>query len=623
MRRTIVLIKLIIIISFCNIIKTKAQVFEDVSSEIGVLHMAIDENEICGGIILIDINNDNFIDLFATGGQSDNHLYLNDQMGGFIDITATCGINLERKIATCGGTVGDVNRDGWDDLFITTDQGFDNYLFLNNGDNTFTNASEQSGLQTGHDVWSTSATFVDINLDGNLDLYVGNYLTYIQKPFHQFVTPDIGIQNELYLNDGAGHFVDVTAQYGLITSRATLAVAAFDFNNDFIPDLFEGNDFGSLNGSNEVFLNNYEKDTLYPAGKRLNLDITMFCMGIAGGDYTNDLKMDYFFTDWNGDQLNFRTGSNNEDCPTFDSFKPSRQDRKIQWGTVFMDYNNDSFLDLFVADGAIVEDYLETMTGYKNDGFGKLSRSAENFGFETEVIGRGLGAADYDNDGDIDLFLANINKNQFSENNLVVYRNNSVNDNNWFKLKLKGTKSNINGYHSTILVYVDDKTLMRYYDGGSSFLTKHESMLTIGIGDAQQVDSVQIIWPGGGTQTEYNFLLKALNTIEEKPDLKQLTRNEFDVSCYDTSTVIIPVVGTVNPLREQILIAIKNNTINISTTNDQEITDLKAFDVAGKNLPVTFISSSNYEIELSTSQTMYVIVVQVKGRLETFKFWVR
>lgn len=593
------------------------QSFVNVAAEIGIDHLTIDENHVCGGVILLDINNDNYLDIYAPGGQADDHVYLNDQHGGFIDITETSGLNIERAVATCGGTAGDFDRDGFQDLFITTDQGFDNYLFRNNGDNSFIDVSEASGIRSGDSIWSSSATFVDINLDGHLDLYVGNYLTYRQKPFRGLVEPNSGLPNDLYINNGDGTFSEKSEAYGLSTRRATLAVAAYDINGDHLPDLLEGNDFGQLLGANEIYINDTARDTLIAAGAALNLDPVMYCMGIAGGDYNNDLYTDFFFTDYFGEKYLLATYSQNEsnDCPEFNysSGITRDQDRYIQWGTVFVDYNNDSDLDLIVSTGNLTSE--KELFFFENDQ-GNLTDVTESFNLSDMRLGRGLATGDYDNDGDMDLFWANNNNDDQTDHKLVVYRNDLSSDHNWIKFKLRGTYSNPDSYHTKVYVHYGNATMLRYVDGGSSFLSKHETILTVGLGTATQVDSVTLVWPNGTRQIEKNLLVNTLNEITEIPaDTREIA---LDPDCFRVKEEN-PPLGISKPHIPGTTWNLNKSRLRIAS--DDELLEIRILDASGKELCSQNLAGKTYETDLSAYHGVLIIHLSTAQSYTVNKFW--
>lgn len=486
------------------------QDFKEVAASLGVNHYAVHQNRICAGVALFDFNNDGNLDFYATGAEASDHLYLNTGTE-FVDVTAASGI-AKGDVITCGVTSGDYDNDGFVDLFITTEQGFNNILLRNNGDSTFSDVSELSGIASGDSVWSTSATFVDINVDGYLDIYVGNYISYTAVPYYNNITTGVipVRDNYLYINQKNGTFIESAAILGVDKSRAALAVTAADLNGDYLPDLFDGNDFGQAYGGNAVYLNDVSvSDSLFEAGKELNLRDPINCMGVSVGDANGDLLPDVHFTDWSFDRLKY--GS--EDCEPF-----RIQRDKINglcWGTSFSDFNNDTHLDIITAYGTIIDLKKDVPGLLWNNGDGSFVNRTEESNISQEILGRGIATGDIDNDGDMDFIVAPVNSNENEVDKLMIYRNDDENDHNWSKVYLKGLSANADGYDATVYFYLEEKVMMRYMDGGSSFLSQNEAVIHAGLGDKTVIDSVKIVWPGGKEQMVYDLKPNMTYTIEE------------------------------------------------------------------------------------------------------------
>ena len=230
---------------------SSAQTFTESSIALGVAHEYIDSNLMGGGAAFFDFNNDGWEDIYITGGDNRDQLFENDQTGNFIEVGIAAGLGFTGSIKTNGVISGDIDNDGFNDLFITTSENHPNILLLNSGNDTFTDISIDAGIVDS--VWSMTATFGDFNRDGFLDIYCGNYVKYSTLPFYTSIFG--GYQNNLYLNIGNNTFLDVSQSYGIINTGSTLATTFTDFDNDSDMDVIVGNDFGPLYGDNLLFEN--------------------------------------------------------------------------------------------------------------------------------------------------------------------------------------------------------------------------------------------------------------------------------------------------------------------------------------------------------------------------------
>lgn len=554
-------------------VQVYGQVFTEVSQEVNISHLNSDANILNAGVVLFDFNNDDFLDVFATGAYDSVHLYLNDTNGKFIDVTDIAGLDVLQHpdVITAGCTSGDFNNDGFIDLFVTTDRGADNFLFKNNGDNTFTDVSISSGIKSNDSIWSTSATFVDINLDGYLDLFVANYVSYSEPVFQDLTSSSVPLKNYLYINQKDGTFIEKSADYGLNTGKPTLAVTALDVNGDFVPDLLEVNDFSR---GNNLFLNLIaDSSRFYSVGDKIGLDDSGNFMGVAIGDINNDLKLDLFLADLYEGFLKVDIGKNDScQLPDFNSTSMTQffdnNELTVFWGTAFADIDNDADLDLIVSGGDLYDISPQPLMVFINNN-GYFKRKDEDFGMASIGSGRGLATGDYDNDGDIDLFWAQTSGNPVNKNKLVVYRNDLSDQHNYVKVKLKGIDANPQGYHSLIYFYVGDKAYLRQVDGGSSYLSQNSTIVHLSLENSTPPDSIKIIWPGGKSQIEYNILPNTINTFTENMLDFKMESTPKELSCFftipqDTSATENPVLGLIE-MEEKIEISITPEGLIISS----------------------------------------------------------
>ncbi|MEM9886747.1 MAG: FG-GAP-like repeat-containing protein [Bacteroidota bacterium] len=470
-----------------------AQSFREISQQIGINNYCLDENIIGGGVAFFDYNQDLYPDIFIIGGERSNSLYRNNWDGTFTNVSQQAGIELKDK-NTVGIAVGDIDNDGDSDLFITTASDQANVLLENQGNGTFVDISKQAGIVER--AWSTSATFGDFNRDGILDIYVNNYADFENYPFAENI--DRCLPNFLYQNLGGNQFVEVAEDLKVADVGCGLAVTFTDYDADSDPDLYVANDFGLTFEANALYLNDFSKMTFEQAPFYMGMSFRINSMGIAIGDYDEDGDLDYYTTNIADNlllsnekeiyyfrEVAFRTNANNPDGTS--------------WGTAFWDYNNDSYLDLVVANGQVIDAQHQNnenrlFQGNAQHLFEDVSQVA-NLADTTRC--RGLAIADYDLDGDLDLLLGVVAAEEQSEVKSLFYQNRLEDTQNWLRLHLQGTASNQDGYGSRVRIIVGDRSLIREVDGGSSYLSHSDPAIHFGLGEQSIIDSLIIDWTSG------------------------------------------------------------------------------------------------------------------------------
>jgi len=478
------------------------------------------------GVAFFDYDNDGWIDIYLSNGvrfeetyTPDNapiqHLYHNNGNGTFTDVTVKAG--LARTGWGTGVSVGDYDNDGWDDLFCS--YWGHNILWHNNGDGTFTDVTRKAGLWEERVRWGTGSTFFDYDRDGFLDLFVSNYIEldvskvpapgqagYCQWKGIPVMCGPHGLpggMNILYHNNGDGTFTDVSAKAGVLKPgpRYSITAVSYDFDNDGWPDvyvavdsepsiLFHNNHDGTFTDAGVVAGCAYNEDGQEQAG-----------MGVGVGDYNCDGWFDIFKTNFTDDTPNLYR--NNGDGTFTDATFVSGlgvHTQYVCWGAGFMDYDNDGWTDIFHVTGHVypeVEAYhldshfLSPRLVYRNLGNGKFKDVSKDMGPGVNALfsSRGCVFGDFDNDGDVDVLILNMNDYP------SLLRNEGGNRNNWINIKLLGTKCNRTAIGARVRVVTGKHAQMDEVHSGGSVMSQSDLRLRFGLGQVKQIDLIEVKWP--------------------------------------------------------------------------------------------------------------------------------
>ncbi len=489
-----------------------AQSFRALSQTLGIDQVCLDHNLMSGGVVFFDYNQDHYTDIYLIGCESSNALYRNNWDGTFTNVSVEAGVALP-DVNTVGAAVGDIDNDGDDDLFVTTSEQFSNVLLLNNGDGSFTDISHSSGIREKS--WSTSATFGDFNLDGWVDIYVVNYADFDRLPFDENITG--GLPNYLYQNMGNNTFQEVASSMGLDDIGCGLAVTFTDCDQDGDPDLYVANDFGFNYEPNELYINMHPAPEFVKTASVSGMDAGINAMGIAIGDYDEDGDFDYYVTNM-GDNPFFENLDSGRLFNDIGLAKQLNNADGTSWGAAFIDYNNDTYLDLLVANGKVVEAAHQNNENrlFEGNADGNFVNVSEAAGIASSKNCRGLSCGDIDNDGDLDLMFGVVTDSRQSEDNVLIYENLLHQDHHWLKVKLQGTTSNRNGYGSHLQVFIGGRMLLREADGGSSYLSHGAGEIHFGLGTHKTIDSLVITWPGGNRDVIKGVNVNTAITVVEK-----------------------------------------------------------------------------------------------------------
>jgi len=506
------------IIAFCfGCISLLGQIqFEETSQQIGLNHYFLSPNLMGGGSAFFDFNKDGLDDVWINGGSVPDKLFQNNGDGTFEDITAASGVLGLAFFGSSSVISGDVNNDGHKDIFIGTINNRPNRLFLNTGTGGFVDITESAGFmnETG---WTTSVAFADINLDGYLDVYTGNYIEDIGIIYENGEVVGFDhtcMTDNIYLNNGDLTFQKMDDSFWPNQAGCVLASAFTDYDMDGDPDLMIANDFGEWVVPNRLFNNNHPELSMTEVGDQNGANPGLYGMGIAIGDYDLDEDMDYYVTNLGRNVLLNNQDLLFNDLATEAGVEDTQHNglNTVGWGTSFEDINLDMYPDLLVANGHIsAAEFIATNPVnpnkmYINNQDGTFADVSIESAFADGKIARGLSCSDIDNDGDIDILVMNITGlvQPGEEGNIALYRNLNNNQNNWVKITLEGTVNNRDAYGSMVRCYVDGKVLIRELNGGSSHASQNSSTIHFGLAQNEQIDSLSVTWPGGKIQTIQN-----------------------------------------------------------------------------------------------------------------------
>ena len=467
-------------------------------------------------------------------------LYRNDGSGRFTDVTREAGLAINRY--GMGVAAGDYDNDGWTDLYITA---LGENLLLKNGQGRFTDVTSATGTSGRDSEWSTAAAFLDVDNDGDLDLFVGNYVQWtrdidleidfqltglgrsIGAPNHFF-----GTTNRLYRNDGQGNFSDVSQSSGIVfagqdpqaeTGKA-LAVAPVDYDRDGWIDLFVANDttrnFLYHNLGKGVFeeigaLEGIAYDRNGKATSAMGIDAAYFRndedLGIGIGNFANEMSSLYVTI---GGQPPFA------DEAILEGFGPASR-LALTFGLFFFDYDLDGRLDLLQANGHLDADinvvqpsqtYAQPAQLFWNCGTACSNRFvpvADSGDLARPMIGRGAAYADIDNDGDLDVVITQ------NGQRAVLFRNEQSLGHHWLRVRLIGNRSNRNAIGAVVKLSVDGVTQRRMVMPTRSYLSQSELPVTFGLANNSAVHELHISWPDGQQQTVAVPAVDVMMTIKQ------------------------------------------------------------------------------------------------------------
>ena len=511
--------------------------FQEIGKEIGIdfVHSIGDKelNNIVessgAGAAFLDYDQDGFIDLYVCSGtwlkgvskgdkpaiMPENHLYHNLGDGTFEDVTKKAGVG--GPWYSMGVTVGDFNNDGYPDLYVSNYG--TNVLYKNNGDGTFTDVTKRTGVGGKETDFNTGAVWLDYDNDGFLDLYVGKYINFdpnykyyyapdgFPGPLAYDAQPDV-----LYHNNGDGTFEDVTKKMGIVDlDGRAMGVGAVDYDDDGFVDIYVAND----HSMNYLWHNNGGKsftDVGTPSGTAFGQSgESAVSMSVDFADYTGSGRMGMFISDDKYCRLYENMGNGIFREQSYPSGIAMPAGQFVGWSSSFFDYNNDGLVDIYKTNGALKHLYGQEDQVFENIGNGKFKDVSWDLGsyFKEKLVGRGACFGDYDNDGDIDAYIVNLNDRG------AFLRNNKGNQNNWITLNLIGTVSNRDGIGASIKVTSGGKVQTNQKKSTSGYLSQNDPRIHFGLAKNEIVERIEIKWPSGKLQVLENVKVNQILTVKE------------------------------------------------------------------------------------------------------------
>jgi hypothetical protein len=496
------------------------------------------------GVSVADYNGDSVLDIFIVGNKKDlstspetySRLFKNNNDGTFTDVTLESGLfglyntseplgenNVEGYTGyKMGASWGDFNNDGYPDLFLTN--AFKVQLFINNGNGTFTDITTSAGFPATDTCNSTSSAWFDFNNDGNLDLFISDYKS------------ECG--NRLYKNLGNNTFEDITASAGLdVSSKSTYMALPFDVNKDGLIDLYLANDYLQVN---DLFINKNAVSFL-EKGVDYGMNISIFGMGMSTGDYNLDGNFDVLITDLAENVV--LTGKSDN---TFQELDHTSIFLKSAWGwsNYFSDFDNDGDEDVLISTGLKRSEFNSYYENSYRNGGSTLDDKTSSSGITEKNKTPASVVFDFDNDGDLDVYFANlIDASTFYENTSINGQSNT----NWLKVKLEGTLSNKDGIGTTVEIDTDFGTQIRYYTGVNLYSQSLQSV-HFGIGSETSIKELRIKWPSGIIDTYSNIVInKHIKAIEgDSYEIRSITPSVKVSGCTDPTSCNFNVLATVS-----------------------------------------------------------------------------
>ena len=529
----------VLVILMSSTPRLKAQSFE-----LDMGFRLVSELRDTNGVSVADYDQDGDMDIFLVSihkfqegnSQTWSRLLRNNRQNGFEDVTVESKLLFQNETLRdgwmgdrMGASWGDYDNDGYPDLFLSNDGGDE--LWHNEGNGQFKNVTQSSGVEGCLDCYSSNGLWWDYDLDGDLDLYVSDWLK----------------TNRLHRNDGNGIFIDVSEFSGLDDEGKTWTSIPIDVNRDTYPDLYVVNDFGEsrlfINQGNDRFSDSTRYYQLENLGDGMGIDVC---------DYDSDGNFDIYVTNIYDHLPNpFFVGSE-EGIFTNRASELGIENTGWGWGARFFDADNDLDEDLYVVNGMKVINGRGDRNVFFENEDGIFNNISQSLGVNSISIGRGLEVFDCDNDGDMDMLVGN------RETNLTLYKNNTMQtdelNKNWIQIELEGTESNRNAFGSIVEINLQGKHYYRHYSGANLF-GQSIKPIHFGLAHHEFIDEISVTWPSG--KKEYFPTLSANQGVKlTEGDTEVYSSNV--VLGINESDALINIYP--NPFDKQIILRFPENT---------------------------------------------------------------
>ena len=469
------------------------------------------------GVAFGDYDSDGLDDIYVSRHNLPNLLYRNLGNGTFEDKAADAGVD---HVGTTTMSIwGDIDNDGDPDLYLGN-RDEPNILYRNNGNGSFTDISASAGV---NDRYRTrSIMFSDINMDGYIDLYVANLLA----------------PNFLYKNNGDNTFTDITVSSGTEDNQIAMGAMFFDYDNDGDPDLYLTHDANQR----YILLRNNGDETFTDVSEVSNANYAGQGMGTDFGDINNDGFLDIYITNLNANTMLLNNGDG-----TFSDISEAcgATDIGMGWGISWLDYDNDGLQDIYMVN----DSYYSPMPNilYKNIGENSFEIVSENTPLMGMYGSYGTACSDVNNDGWVDIFLANAGLNDANQ----LFLNNNQNEANWIKIKAEGKNSNRSGIGTRVEVEAGGKLHIDEVTSGTGYASQNSFTLHFGLADAEIIDRITVKWPSGVVDIYENIAPNQGYTVTEGESIVNNVRD----AALSENLVIAPLYP--NPFSDQITIPIE------------------------------------------------------------------
>jgi len=542
------------------------------------------------GISFGDFNNDGLEDVYVVVREMGvpNKLYINRGNVIFEEIGEQAGV---ASIAnSTAATWGDINNDGWLDLYVGN-TGAANTLYLNKGDNTFENITFSAGVGDPFD--PRSVQFVDVDNDGFLDIYVHNFNT----------------ENFLYKNNGNNTFTDVSRASGALNIDAAMGTIFFDMDGDGDLDLYMLND-GGIN----VLYENVGEGKFSDISEGSGLNIHCSCMGVDFADMDHDGDWDIYISNYG---VNFLFENNGDGTFTDKGNDFDVDDTGMGWGTFWFDYDNDGDQDIYLANHQFISSRPNML--YRNDGGSSFEFISSGSNIESPYASFGTAAADVNNDGHLDIFVANWGT---TARNQLFVNDHEENDNNSILVKAIGTQSNASAIGATVSITAGGVTQMDQITGATGYASQSSLVLHFGLGEIETIDEMTIKWPSGIEETYQNLSVNTYFTVTEDQGIatEDLGRSVVASTEGDEPTLALSYP---NPFSSSTFIPVRSGLLNpsleIYTPEGQKVSVLTETQVVNGENGFLWMGTNAHGSQVTGGLYLFKVADEKTGLVKTGK----